>query len=366
MVDQEIFQNKALLHQANEMKIALEEKRSSNVLLSHKKGEAMKKILVSILSIVVLLLVGNRALAEEKSTGAYSVVPEYSEHQTASVQGFFDIRWTPSATDEFGIAIANKSDKETTYDLQVNKAVTNRNGVIDYSNTTPEADTIQYPLTKLVQLPKEVTVAPNSTQVVKGKLTFPEASYNGILMAGIHVSEKQSQDKTAAVSNTVAYNIPFVVRGDNDSRPQAILTCQSVSVKQPTVIESTLDIALTNEAPTFLKESSFKAEIKDANGQTVKTKDSKLDVTPQTAFTYPIKLSSDMKAGDYTVDLTVTHAKDKWHFAKKFTLTGKQAKVIRSQNKKQGIAWYVYVLIGVLVLFIVWIAVRLKNKLKGK
>ena len=83
----------------------------------------------------------------------YSVSPIFSEHQTADITNFFDISWTPGAVDTFGLKVTNNSDQEQTYQIAFNKAVTNVNGIIDYSNEAADDSTSIYPLKTLVKIP---------------------------------------------------------------------------------------------------------------------------------------------------------------------------------------------------------------------
>ncbi|WP_270245356.1 DUF916 domain-containing protein, partial [Lactococcus lactis] len=211
----------------------------------------MKK-LMTLLFLFILGISGISALAESSQTSkdTYSVSALPSEHQTNGIESF-----------HFGILITNHSETAQTYQIQVNKARTNRNGIIDYSDTTPEPKSSKYQLTQMIQLEKEVTVPAGQSQKVEGSLNFPQASFNGILMAGIHVSEKNSQTNQSAVSNSVAYNLPFVVRGNNDIRPDAKLTLKKVSLESFSSTQSSLDVELSNEEATLLKDSQFQAEI---------------------------------------------------------------------------------------------------------
>lgn len=331
----------------------------------------MKKILLSLILLSSLLSVSSLVKADDtkKEQGQYSVSVVTSEHQTASIDNFFDIRWTPSTTEQFGIVITNKGTKDQTYDIQVNKARTNRNGIIDYSDQTKEAESSKYKLTEMIKLPKEVTVKAGSSQTVAGSLEFPTVSFDGILMAGIHVVAQQDKDKSATVSNTVAYSLPFVVRGDRDKRPKAVLSLQKISIEKFSSTQSSLDVSLSNEAQTLLKASEFKAEIKDKNGKIITTTSSKIDLTPETQFVYPVKLPEGIKAGNYKLDLTIIHDKDHWTFKKSFTVTGKQAKAIHKRAQVKS-PWMLYGVLAASVfgasLLLLLIVVKKKSKIKSR
>ncbi|WP_285047010.1 DUF916 domain-containing protein [Lactococcus petauri] len=324
----------------------------------------MKKI-ITLLLLLILNIGGGGVLADDAqaSNGSYSVSALPSIHQTEGVESFFDIRWTPSYTENIGILIKNNTDEAQTYNIRVNKARTNKNGIIDYSDSTAELNTSKYQLTRMIQLPKEVTVAAGQSKKIEGSLSFPQESFNGLLMAGIHVSEKKSQESGATVSNTVAYNIPFVVRGDNDVRPKANLLLERTSLEKLSSTQSSLDIHLSNEEATLLKESNFLAEITNKSGKVITTQSSKLDITPETKFIYPIKLPEKINAGDYRVTLKVTHGKDQWKFNKNFTITGEEAKEIHQRAGIKDYSWLIFIIsfFGIILIFVVLYLVRKKR-----
>ncbi|PFG85580.1 hypothetical protein BW152_00495 [Lactococcus lactis] len=326
----------------------------------------MKKI-ITLLFLFVLNISGSQVLAEnnQPSSGTYSVSAIPSIHQTEGIESFFDIRWTPSYTEKFGILITNKSDKAQTYQIQVNKARTNKNGIIDYSDTSPELKSSRYQLTQMIQLPKEVTVPAGQSQKVEGSLNFPQASFNGILMSGIHVSEKKAEDNQSAVSNTVAYNLPFVVRGDSDVRPEAKLTLKKVSLEAFSSTQSSLDIGLSNEEATLLKESRFQAKITSKkNDKVIVQQSSKLDLTPETDFVYPVKLPKNLPAGDYQLVLKVTHGKDNWDFKHSLHVTGAEAKSIQQRAGVKDYSWliYVFLILLIIIIFVILFFVRKTRK----
>lgn len=210
-------------------------------------------------------------------------------------------------------------------------------------------------------------MAAGQSKKIERSLRFPQESFNGLLMAGIHVSEKKSQESGTTVSNTVVYNIPFVVRGDNDIRPKAKLLLERTSLDKLSSTQSSLDIHLSNEEATLLKESDFQAEIKNKNGKVITTQSSKLDVTPETKFIYPIKLPKKINAGDYRVTLKVTHRKDQWKFNKNFAITGEEAKEIHQRAGIKDYSWIIYGIIIIIVLVSIRLSlIFLRKKQKTK
>lgn len=327
-----------------------------------EKEIKMKKFII-MLFLLILGIIGNGTMAEsgQSSEGTYSVSPISSEHQTKGIEDFYDVRWTPSFTEHFGVFITNHTDKSQIYQLQVNKAHTNKNGIIDYSESKGESKTTSYCLTRMIQLPKEVTVPAGQTQKVEGTLIFPQNEFNGILMAGIHISEKKSYSTSSTVSNIVSYNLPFVVRGNIDVRPQAKLELDKVNLDSFSSTQSSLDVQLSNKKATFLKESNFQAEIKNKKGEVIIKQSSKIDITPETQFKYPVKLPLNLTAGEYQLILNVKHAKDHWEFKQTFHISKEEIKTIHERTGIKDYSWIIYCII-LFILFIGLLLIKLNCK----
>lgn len=324
-----------------------------------KKLISVLCIFLSICSVSII----TRAADSEKG---YSVAPVFSEHQTPGIENFFDIKWTPSSVEKFSIVIKNNTNEDHTYKIEVNKARTNKHGMVDYSDNSKENDNVTYKLTNMIEIPKSVEVKANDKVVLDGSIKIPDVDFNGILMAGIHISEFNVKDKDSIVSNSVAYNIPFVLRGNNDNRPNPILTFDDVNVEKFSSEEYRLDSVLSNKGPNLMKDVKFISEIKDKNNNVIDTQNYEIDITPETTFVYPIKLPSNIKKGDYTLHLSVDHGdKDKWDFQKKFSITDNDVKKIKdvSSSKRNKLTKYIYIVV-ILLIIIVCFLFYWKNKLK--
>ncbi|EQA3584205.1 WxL protein peptidoglycan domain-containing protein [Enterococcus faecalis] len=319
----------------------------------------MIKKIATTLTLLILSFISISSVYADDKLSSYSVSPQYSTHQSKDVENFFDIKWTPSSKENFFVKITNNTDKEQTYKIEVNKARTNKNGIIDYSDNAPEANDAKYKLTEMIDIFKEVKVPANSSENVSGSLTFPKEDFNGLLMAGIHVSEKKTEDSESNVSNSVAYNIPFVVRGNIDQRPKPILDLAQVKVEQFSSDTYSLDALLENKGPNLMKEVKFNSEIKAESGKSILKEDRQLDITPETLFAYPIKLPTTIKPGKYTLTLEVEHNKtNKWSFSKTFEVTKQDVKNIKATIPEKRNLGIVYAISTVIVIIMILILYR--------
>lgn len=330
----------------------------------------MIKKITTILFLLTLSIFSVSSVYAEEKISSYSVSPLFSEHQSEGIENFFDIKWTPSSKDEFSIKITNNTDKEQTYKVEVNKARTNKNGIVDYSDSTTEDKAVQYKLTKMIDLSKEVKVPANSSKNVIGSIVFPEVDFNGILMAGIHVSENKMENSQSNVSNSVAYNIPFVVRGNIEKRPNPTLDLTKIIVEKFSSDTYSLDAFIENKGPNLMKEVKISSEINDESGKNILKDDRELDITPETSFVYPVKLPSTFKAGKYTLTLNVKHNDtNKWEFSKDFEITKQEVKKFKKASPGKISKWIKYgsILTIILILLIGSLsATRILKKFKNK
>ena len=102
------------------------------------------------------------------------------------------------------------------------------------------------------------------------------------------------------------------------------------------------------------------------SGKVITTQSSKIDITPETKFIYPIKLPGKVHAGEYGVNLKVTHGKDSWEFNKKFTITGEEAKEIHQRARIRNYSWIIFCIIIMTIIFIGLLFIFLRNKPKIK
>lgn len=326
----------------------------------------MKKMLVAVLVVFCNLITSIHVYSEE-NIATFSVAPIYSEHQSQGVNNFYDIVWTPSFDEEFAVKITNNTDEEQSYTISVNKARTNNNGIIDYSDSSPESEDAKYKLTEMIKLEEEVTLEANSSKIIEGKLLFPDEDFDGILMAGIYISQIIDTDEESTVSSLISYNIPFIVRGNIDVRPNPILTFSSLTIEKDDSDTSTFYITLDNQGPNLMKSVTISAEIVNESGETILTQERVIDVTPETIFSYPIETTSSIDYGKYNMLITVKHNENnEWTFQESFDIPSEandnhNLDTMQTQ-KYQRVS--VSILIGCIAILLTIITIKIKKSLK--
>ena len=70
----------------------------------------------------------------------YTVSAKLPKNQDDKNVTYFALRVKPNQQEKLGVVISNQSKKSATFQYGVNQAITNNNGVIDYSNSNPKLD----------------------------------------------------------------------------------------------------------------------------------------------------------------------------------------------------------------------------------
>ncbi|MCI1903376.1 MAG: DUF916 and DUF3324 domain-containing protein [Enterococcaceae bacterium] len=306
-----------------------------------------------------------------ETSDSFSVGTVFSEHQTDKSDSFYDIRWTPGATDTFGLRITNSADHEKTFTIKMGKARTNAAGSINYTDSLPETEAQKYKLADLVTIAHEVVVPAGSSQTVNGTVAFPNENYHGILIGGLNVAEEKAPEKKSStvIRNVISYTIPLVLRGDSDTRPAAEIRFDGLEVKQLAAESYSVNTKVYSVQPTLLTGAKFKATIVNADGKTIDSQESQIDITPETKFDYPVELKGNYPAGEYKAIVEVTHDTRHWNYQKKFMIDAVQAKKIDALKPQENFFQkYLVVLLwaGILmiVLIVSWLFRRKRKKME--
>lgn len=102
----------------------------------------------------------------------------------------------PKQKQTLHLKFSNLSDKDVTVETTINPAITNVNGVVEYSENSPKLDkTLTYNIQRLTKLAPEVKLKAKETMTVPFEVTMPEESWDGILLGGIYMKQKESELK---------------------------------------------------------------------------------------------------------------------------------------------------------------------------
>lgn len=294
-----------------------------------------------------------------------AIIPE---NQVDTKQSYFDLRMTPGQKQTIQVVVNNTSAEDGKYEISVNQAYTNSQGFIDYKESIEPDESQEYSLKDIVEYPKELEVSANSSQTLDIAITMPEKEYDGQILAGIQVNKVM--EKTEGISNAFGYVLGLKLT-ENDNEVKRDLKLLSV---EPGAAFGKSSIIAKLQNPTMDAFGHLKYESKVYQQGTKdlvfeKNYDSDMQMAPNSTYDFAIEYGKALKAGDYTLDLTVSDAKDNvWHFTEDFTITAKEAddinKVTVTEVAKKDSNWWIYVIAGLLAAVVVLLIILLLKRRK--
>ena len=327
-----------------------------------------------ILGTLLFTIGGYQQLAKAESVGytVNAVLPKNQDDKNAT---YFALRVKPNQEQRLGVVIGNQTNQAQKFQVNVNQAITNANGVIDYSQTNPKRDSSLKVGIKDIfdktQLPV-VTVPAKSTKKVYVQYRMPAEKLNGMILGGINVKKldrgQTTKSKGVTINNNFAYVIGLRLRESTlEVAPDMkLLDVKAGQINSLNQVEATLQ----NPRPGMMRNLKVKARVTKAGDSKVLLQNEKANMAmaPNSHFAYALPWgSTQLSAGKYTLTLDAT-AKGgyQWHFTKDFTVTqkevGKLANKFNQPATPNYFWWFVAGGVVIVLLLAIIIYLLLKNR----
>ncbi|KMP14916.1 DUF916 and DUF3324 domain-containing protein [Bacillus paranthracis] len=322
----------------------------------------VKKI-VSILLLTVFM-VGLGSAYQSKTLAAelnFAVKPIIPENQRDKNKTYFDLRVKPGQQQTLKIVLTNDTKQAVTIEPKVNVAVTNVNGIADYSMEVKEHDkTLKLPITDVVKTVNEITVPAKGQIELPVEVKMPEEEFDGILLGGISLQEKEKKDnkpqqkKNVSIENRYSYVVGLVLN-ENDNEVEPHLTLNDVAPGQMNA-RNVINANIQNTKPMLVNQLSIDAKISRKGSSEVLYHSEKkgMQMAPNSNFNYPIQLEGQpLEAGEYRATITAESKGKTWTWTKDFVIKADTAKKYNKSDVsiKKDYTWY-YVLGGILLILI--------------
>ncbi|MHC5227443.1 DUF916 and DUF3324 domain-containing protein [Enterococcus sp. LJL99] len=317
---------------------------------------------------------GKVAFAEEMS---FSVEAKIPNNQRDKDKTYFDLTVKPGEVQDLEVALRNNTNKAVTVLVNANTAITNKNGVIDYSEVDPKLDpSLKYPFSKLAETENEVELAANESKMIQVKVTVPNNPFDGIILGGLHFKQKDSDDKKSTetgvqIENKFAYVIG-VRLSENDTEIKPDLKLFDVKPGQRNYRNVVL-ANLQNPTARILSKMSIDAKIYPSGSNEVlyQQKQSDLSMAPNSNFDYAVPLNNKaFKAGKYRLTMHVESSGEKWDFEKEFEIKADEAEkfnkeaVELEEESNNNLIYFILggvILLLIIIALVVWIIVQKKK-----
>ena len=270
---------------------------------------------------------------EAAETMAYSVKANIPENQINKTLTYFDLKMEPNQRQELTLTVSNSSDEKATILISPNVAMTNQNGVIDYSKMDEKLDsTLKNPVTSLISKAQEVTLEPKESKEVSFTVQMPEKEFDGLILGGFYISKKEDdsaskdKEKDVQIKNKYSYVIGLQIR-ENTNEVKPVMVLNEI---KPTLLNyrTAITANLQNTEATIMKDLAVDAKVMKKGNTKVLHETSKkgLSMAPNSNFDFPINWDNQsLDAGTYTLQLVAQSGEEKWKFEKEFKITSKDS-----------------------------------------
>ncbi|MBO6402668.1 DUF916 and DUF3324 domain-containing protein [Enterococcus faecalis] len=325
--------------------------------------------IISLLSLIGFSLTGVAA----ENQADFSVNAEQSVYQVDKSKTYFDLSLPVNESVPLVIHVTNNSEEEIEVVGELSPATTNINGVVEYGKTQNQlTSSVPFDITKVASFEKEKqTIAPKQTVDFVVNVSVPTKDYAGIVAGGITLrdvtEEKTSSETKGMFKNKFAYAIALLVHGDKTPVENAV-TLKEVT---PTQVNSrnVVSAAIENKTANYINKVSIEASVTDASGKEVLSeKKEDMQIAPSSLFQFPIYYEKQaMKAGKYTLTMTVRSEKQEWQLKKSFTITEEKATALNKtdvseKEESRNVQWLVLGLVGIIFLLLIILIVVLRKK----
>ena len=305
----------------------------------------------------------------------YTVSAKLPKNQDDKNVTYFALRVKPNQQEKLGVVISNQSKKSATFQYGVNQAITNNNGVIDYSNSNPKLDSSLKVGIKDVfneQKLQKVTVPVKTSKTVYVTYKMPSKKIDGMILGGVYVKKMAGKEakakKGVTITNQFAYVIGVRLRESSvDVAPDMKLNeVRAGQINAYNQVEANLQ----NPRPGLMSQLKVKTKVTEVGKTKVvlQNEKSNMAMAPNSNFNYAIPWGdTQLKAGTYTLTLDST-AKGgyHWHFVKNFTVTQKQINSLKNKintPQQHNYLWW-FVAGGILIILLLAIIIYLLLKRK--
>ncbi|MGX7418177.1 DUF916 and DUF3324 domain-containing protein [Carnobacterium gallinarum] len=373
----------------------------------------MKKKIAFAITTVMVLTAGvfiqpQKSLAADDNNGSsnVSVSTNQPENQIDKNQSFFDVRMNPGQKQDLEVVLTNTTNEELTMLASANSAITNDNGVVDYSwklkdalaaakennkdktklpidlKTVTYDSTLKYPLSEIATMPEEINIPAKSQVIAKIQVKMPTETISGVIAGGVYLTQKEesTKDEDASkgvqIKNKFVYVVGIQLRQNEDIsalKPDMKLDKKKILPTQVNY-RNYLGINLQNTEAIYIRNLTVDAKVyQKGNNQVLhEAKQEGMKMAPNSNFNFGVNWENqEFKAGTYRVKVTAkAEDYDKtWSWDEEFTIERKTADKLNKQAvelEKPDYTIY-YIIAGVtLIVFLLIILYLIKRHLDKK
>lgn len=268
----------------------------------------------------------------------FNVKPNIPDNQYNKEVSYFDLIMKPGEGQEVEVILKNSTDEEVVVLPQINSAMTNSSGVVEYSNHNNKKrvydKSLKHNIEDIVQLTeKQITLAPQEEKELKLTIAMPPEEFNGVIAGGIYLAQKDNsteettkKETSTSLKNLYGYQIAILLR-NNEQLITPEVVFEGAQANQSNV-RNAVSLKVRNSTPTYINKVHFQAKLKKKGADEViaKTDQKEMQFAPNTIFDLFVSMQGKRyEAGDYVLTGSITSGDNKWPINEAFTVTREKA-----------------------------------------
>lgn len=321
----------------------------------------------------MIIVMPKLADANKMNFSVKAILPENQRDQTHT---YFDLNIVPGTTQVIEVELKNETDNDVTVQTVANTAVTNDNGIVEYTNEKPKLDkSLATPFSKIASVQSDITIPKQSSLHLPITLKIPEKSFDGVILGGLYFKEKETDQETkkskddVQIENKFSYTIGVLLAESPETvLPDLVLNDVKATQK---VGRNVVTANLQNPKAALLSNLTVDAKVYEAESNQLlhEEKQTSLRMAPNSNFNYSVSWGNEaFKTGDYRIEITATDGNQNWHLKKGFKIKGEEAKKYNDSAvhiAQKSTPWTYWLMGGIIIVLLIVIAILiLKNKKK--
>jgi len=305
----------------------------------------------------------------------YSVKANIPENQINKNLSYFDLQMRPGSIQKVSLTVKNNSKEELEIMIEPNTAITNQNGVIDYSKHDYKKDsTLKNAFSDIISDKQKVVLKGDESKKVFFTIQMPKKSFDGIILGGFNIYRTDIKNETKKSNNIQVENVFSYVIGVKLSETDEVvfpkLKLNKVNaglMNYRTVITANLQ----NTEAVIINNLDVSARItkEGKKKQLHATKKTNLSMAPNSNFDFPINWDNQkLDPGKYHLYLTATNGDQTWEFDKMFEIKDTDANAINKSAvdlEKDYTLLYIGIALTILAVMML-IIILLRKKKRGE
>ena len=335
---------------------------------NHMNFKPQRYILIFSVILIAFTIIPFSVSASESDVG-FSVRAIIPKNQIDPMKSYFDLKMKPGQKQVIKIQVFNSSTEEETIEMDVTFATTNRNGLIEYSETDTKRkdESLKFPLTEIAKTEsREIVIPAGKSKIVPVSISMPRQKYDGAILGAAHFKKKVKETNENSASGVEIKNeYAYVVGIKLTETTEEVYPDLHLKYIKPNLINYRTAVVanIQNSEAVIVENMDVTAKIykKGSTKLLYRTDKKDLNMAPNSNFEYPIDLKNDpLKPGTYRLKMKVMIGTQIWEWDEDFKI-GEVANKLNEKAlelNKSYLWWYMG---GGMLLLLALLLIIVKN-----